>query len=47
MFDKVVIREDDGGMTYADRLAIVDVDQRTQAINPRFASIESFIKTAN
>lgn len=34
-------------MTYAERLAIVDVDQRTQAINPKFASIKSFIKTAN
>jgi hypothetical protein len=33
-------------MTYAERLAIEDVDQRTQAINPKFASIDSFIKTA-
>lgn len=47
VFDKVVIREEDGGMSYADRLAIVDVDQRTQAINPKFASIEWFIKQAN
>jgi hypothetical protein len=32
---------------FSERMKIEDVDQRTQAINPKFADIDSFIKEAN
>ena len=35
-----------GKMSFADRMKIKDVDQRTQAINPKFTDIDAFIKEA-
>ena len=43
LWEKVV----SGEMSFADRLKIKDVDQRTQAINPRYTDIDAFIKEAN
>jgi hypothetical protein len=30
--------------SFADRMKIVDIDQRTQAINPKFCNIDAFLK---
>ena len=40
MYDKVINKD----FQFSERMKIVDVDQRTQAINPKFCDIDAFIK---
>ena len=42
LYNKVISPD----FSFADRMKIVDVDQRTQAINPKFCDIDAFIKEA-
>jgi hypothetical protein len=46
MYWKVVKSQSEGGLSFAERLAIEDIDQRTQAINPKYADIDGFIEEA-
>jgi hypothetical protein len=40
LWTKVVSKE----FSFADRMKIVDIDQRTQAINPKYCDIDAFLK---
>jgi len=46
LYWKVVKTQSEGGLSFADRMKIEDADQRTQAINPKFCDISSFITEA-
>jgi len=42
LYNKVISKE----FSFADRMKIEDIDQRTQAINPKFCDLDAFIKEA-
>ena len=43
LWEKVVRHESEGGLSFSERLAIKDIDQRTQALNPKWCDINKFL----
>ena len=43
LWEKIVKHESEGGLSFSERLAIKDIDQRTQALNPKWCDIDKFL----
>ena len=43
LWEKIVKHESEGGLSFSERLAIKDIDQRTQALNPKWCDINKFL----
>ena len=43
LWEEIVKHESEGGLSFSKRLAIKDIDQRTQALNPKWCDINKFL----